>query len=106
MSRAIDTEVAEKIMGSLSGRLMTQSSVRHIPKYTNDLTAAWEVMEKMTKDFRFGVVLDIRPRSKKIRVVFYRGSTKKMEDKAEGVADTVAKAICVAALKGAGYINT
>ena len=115
----LDAMVAEKVMGwtwhivriHASTNTMT-AWVRpghHVPKtidpgnnwnaplpYSTDIAAAWEVVEKMYKDHKLGMWMDVTVPESGIDAYF--GDFK-------GAADTAPLAICLAALKAVGAIK-
>lgn len=108
--RELDALVAEKVMGWRIERYMTNppkptgmgmppdsTTIAEIPAYSTDIAAAWEVVEKMRAqgfDNQFSWRAD-RPghRSRPFACFGRNGSAE---------ADTLQKAICLAALKAVG----
>ena len=102
MSREIDAEVAEKVVewsetdNMCHGKGWKDSSggfYKEVPNYSTDISAAWEVVEKLTSTLGYKISLET-----------YDG--KVWTVKPCGVSDTTAPmAICKAALKAVEVSN-
>jgi hypothetical protein len=103
-SRELDALIAEKVMGLAvfngmifryiqdykEGDVATAESCP-IPKYSTDIAAAWEVVDKLGGDF-------VLHRKTAWECVFFLGRDKYFQDRSE----TAPHAICLAALKTVG----
>jgi hypothetical protein len=115
--RELDAEIAEKVMGWIgvvpefvgadggrwfvwSGKPSLPARRYAVPEYSTNFAAAWEVVEKMRADGWF-VELTIRPHARD-EVVVCKGFNERrlpVQEVAYADDDSVALAICVAALK-------
>ncbi len=95
--KELDRLVAEKVMDYYKNF----DNILSPPKYSTDIAAAWEVVEKLAEDTHGGFALNqLRfPHRQGIRgyLTSFYGETH-----VEATADTAPHAICLAALKAVG----
>jgi hypothetical protein len=114
-SRELDAIVAEKVMGWSYTRFMNnvhRVSARHpvwqefivVPRYSTDLAAAWQVVEKLATGYRNVLIENTAELLGKRRywVDIKEHGDLGMIDIAKANADTAPLAICLAALKAVG----
>lgn len=99
-NRSIDYLVAQHLMGitptASYGELlyMYEDKVKEVPRYSRDISAAWEVVDKLVGDYDF----EFKSMMSNNMVLYWLVTISDYKSSYTTTEDSLEKAICIAAL--------